>query len=149
MARPVDIAELTPHAGPMLLLDRIVDAGTNHFVSELTVRADGLFDSDGSVPSYIGLEYMAQTIAAFSGYQSKLRGEAAKPGVLLRTRRFNTNVSHFCCGRQLTVSVDREVQGESGLASFECRIEGCGINQTARLSVYEPPDAEKFMRGET
>jgi len=149
MIESLDISELTPHATPMLLLDSYLDAGDDYLVSQLTVRDDDLFDEDGSVPAYLGLEYMAQTIAAFSGYQAHLRGDAVKLGFLLGTRRFNTNVSRMPCGENLTVTVNRAVQGESGLAAFECSVIGGGIEQTATLSVYEPADTQDYLQGKS
>lgn len=149
MFESLNIAELTPHAGPMLLLDGVLDASEDHLVSELTVRADGLFDTLESVPAYLGLEYMAQTIAAFSGYQARQRGKETKPGFLLGTRRFNTNVSRFPCGTKVSVSVNRVVHGESGMAAFECSVKGSGIEQFATLSVYEPPNAGEYLRGKS
>lgn len=147
MAESTDISQFTPHEAPMLLLDRVIEAGRDYFVCEATVRADSLFDTQGYVPSYVGLEYMAQTIAAFSGYESSLHGESPKPGFLLGTRRFKTNVGRFSCGEKLSVSVHRQVQGASGLAAFDCVVLGDEIRQEATLTVFEPSDAQEFVRG--
>ena len=148
MLESLNISELTPHVAPMLLLDGLVDANSDYLVSELSVRCDGLFDQDGSVPAYLGLEFMAQTIAAYSGYQARLRGASVKPGFLLGTRRFNTNVGCLPCGEKLIVTVNRAVHGESGVAAFECTVSGNGVEQSATLAVYEPPDAKAFLRGD-
>lgn len=132
------ICELVPHAGPMLLLDRVLEVGDDYLVSEVVVRKDGLFDEAGRVAAFLGLEYMAQTISAFSGWQARQQGERVKVGYLLGTRRFTTNVGDFACGDVLRVTARRVVQDSVGMAAFDCMVEGELAMQSATLSVYEP-----------
>lgn len=140
-----DIAELVPHAGPMLLLQRLLESGDDYVVCEVRVRSDGLFDSDGCVPAWLGIEYMAQTIAAFSGVQARKDQEPAKLGFLLGSRRFETNVQDFACGDILRVTARRLVHGSSGMGAFECEVQGECAEQSATLSVYQPPDASDIV----
>ncbi|MCB1691033.1 MAG: hypothetical protein KDI33_21230 [Halioglobus sp.] len=135
------IEELVPHAAPMLLLDRVIESGEDYLVAELTVRLDGMFDDEGFVPALVGIEYMAQSIAAFSGLRSRVAGEPAKLGFLLGTRRFESNVHIYTAGDILRVCVTQIVYGDSGMAAFECKVEGHEVLQTAILTVYEPSDA--------
>lgn len=132
------VGELVPHAGPMLLLDRVLEAGEGYLVSQVVVREDGLFDEDGRVAAFLGLEYMAQTVSAFSGWQARLRGDRVKVGYLLGTRRFTTNVGEFACGDVLRVTARKVVQDSVGMAAFDCTVEGDAAMQSATLSVYEP-----------
>lgn len=134
------IAELVPHAAPMLLLDRIVESGDDYLITELTVRADGLFDIEGSVPAFLGLEYMAQSIAAFSGLRSYRSGEPIKMGFLLGTRRYESNVHNYPTGDILRVTAKEIVYGDTGMAAFECKVQGPQVLQTAVLTVFEPAD---------
>ena len=60
------IRELLVHRPPMLLLDEVVDYGHDHLVARLTVAADGVFVSGGSVPALLCFEYMVQAIAAIA-----------------------------------------------------------------------------------
>ena len=77
-----DIAELVPHSGAMILLDRIVGAEPGALRSEVTVRNDGIFsDDDGVVSATGGIEYMAQTIAAYAGLRSLASGGCVRPGL--------------------------------------------------------------------
>tara|TARA_R110002072_G_scaffold302958_1_gene490366 strand:- start:5250 stop:5693 length:444 start_codon:yes stop_codon:yes gene_type:complete len=139
------IAELVPHAGPMLLLHRLLECGDEHVVCEVLVRSDGLFDSAGRVPAWLGIEYMAQAVAAFSGMQAHSAQESVKLGVLLGTRRFETNVQDFACGDVLRVTARRLIHSSSGMGAFECEVQGDCAQQSARLSVYQPPDASDFV----
>lgn len=139
------IAELVSHAGPMLLLERLLEDGDDYVVCEVLVRSDGLFDSGGRVPAWLGIEYMAQTVAAFSGLQARRDQELVKLGYLLGSRRFETNVQHFACGDVLRVTARRLVHDRSGMGAFECEVQGDRAQQSATLSVYQPPDASDFV----
>lgn len=131
------IAELIPHTGPMILLDRVTAFDEDSLSAELVVRA-GLFGDDKAVPAWAGIEYMAQTIAAYAGMKARLAGEPIRLGYLLGTRRYSGNVAEFKVGTLLTVRVDKIMQDEK-LGAFECRIAGEGIEISANLNVYQPP----------
>ena len=134
----IDIAELIPHTGKMVLLDRIVSCGNNALSAELVVRDDGFLGNDKTVPAWVGIEYMAQTIAACAGIMAKQAGEPVKLGFLLGTRRYDSNVAEFKVGSTLTVYVEKIIQND-GLGAFECRIQGVGVEVCANLNVYQPP----------
>ena len=145
MPQPPPVAELVPHAGPMLLLHRLLEWGDDYVICEVRVRSDGLFDTAGHVPGWLGLEYMAQTVAAFSGIQARKDQEDVKIGFLLGSRRFETNVQHFDCGEVLRVTAKRLINGKSGMGAFACEVLGERAQQSATLSVYQPPDASDFI----
>ncbi len=138
------IADVVPHRGDLSLLDRIVSAGADELVCELTVRDDGLFDEAGSVSAMLGIEYMAQAVSAFSGLQRA--GRDIKIGLLLGTRKFQTNVSSFPCGTSLRVTVHPLVQGKDSVVVFDCAVEGPGIKQSARVKAYEPEDFAAYLK---
>jgi len=129
----------------MLLLQRLLDSGDDYVVCEVRVRKDGLFDSDGRVPAWLGIEYMAQTVAVFSGLQARRDHELVKMGFLLGSRRFETNVQDFACGDVLRVTARRLVHGSSGMGAFECQVQGEHAQQTAVLSVYQPSDINNYI----
>lgn len=139
--------ELVPHSGDMALLDEVVGVGEEILTATVRVREDGIFDRDGRVPAYVGIEYMAQAVAAFSGYWAKQVGEEVRLGFLLGTRKFLSNIDSFRCGDQLTVDVERLLQAENGMATFECRISGEGVEQSARLNVFQPENIEEYLKG--
>ncbi|WP_116367608.1 3-hydroxylacyl-ACP dehydratase [Parahaliea mediterranea] len=141
-----DIARLLPHERPMVLLDRLLAGGDEGITCEASPRDDGLFDDgDGTVPAYLGLEYMAQAVAAYSGLRAHREGRSPRLGFLLGSRHFRSNVTRLPCGQPLQVSAQQLVQSASGMASFECRVEGHNIVQSARLSVYEPADPARYL----
>jgi predicted hotdog family 3-hydroxylacyl-ACP dehydratase len=131
------IAELIPHTGSMILLDRVIAFDDNSLSAELVVR-NGLFGDGRTVPSWVGIEYMAQTIGAYAGMKARLAGEPIRLGFLLGTRRYSGNAAEFKVGTALTVHVEKIMQDDR-LGAFECRILGEGIEISANLNVYQPP----------
>ena len=134
----IDIAELVPHSGKMVLLDRIISCDDNSLSAELVVRDDGLLGNDKTVPAWVGIEYMAQAVAAYAGIMAKQAGEPIKLGFLLGTRRYNSNIAEFRVGSTITVRVEKILQNNN-LGAFECRIQGGDVAVSANLNVYQPP----------
>ena len=140
-----DIRTLVPHAGRMVLLDRVVSAGAEDLCAEVRIHKDSLFCLDGAVGSWVGLEYMAQAIGAYAGYTARLRGEPVKLGYLLGTRCYECTRPSFSAGTLLRIHVKRLLQSENGLASFECRIDAeNGQLASANLAVYQPTGEANF-----
>lgn len=143
------IATLLPHSGGMRLLDRLLAVTDESAIAALTVRNDDLFSlPGGEVPVWIGLEYMAQTIAAWSGYRCRLQGKPIRAGLLLGTRRFDAEVAGFACGTPVTVGVQRVFEGVGEMCVFDCVIEAPRPVAWARLNVLLPPDLDPFLKGE-
>ena len=133
-----DISSLVPHAGPMVLLDRVVSVDAENLCAEVTIGPDSLFCGSDGVGAWVGIEYMAQAIAAHAGYAARLRGEPVKIGFLLGSRRYECSRPIYTVGMLLRVHVKRVLQSENGLASFECRIDDeNGQIASANLSVFQ------------
>jgi predicted hotdog family 3-hydroxylacyl-ACP dehydratase len=129
-----------PHRGEMSLLDRVERVDEHEVVAWVTVPADGLFVAEGGVPAWVGIEYMAQAVAAWSGARARAGGGSPRIGFLLGSRRYEARVPLFGAGWPLRVVAHCELVGDNGLGMFDCRIEHAGaILATARLSVFEPP----------
>ncbi|MBX8520028.1 hotdog family protein [Pseudomonas cichorii] len=140
------LAELIPHAADMILIDQVLSFDEEQIQTRVTVRPDGLFSQpDGSLPAWLGVELMAQSVAAYAGCQARLKGEPAQLGFLLGSRKFECNVGHFPAGSELTIHATRSLQDESGMGVFECNLTGPDIQAFARLSVYCPPNAAQYL----
>ena len=72
------------HREPMLFLDRLTAIGPEFAECEWEVRKDFALVVPGrGVPSYAGIEYMAQCVAVHSGARAHVRGEEPPVGLLL------------------------------------------------------------------
>jgi predicted hotdog family 3-hydroxylacyl-ACP dehydratase len=143
-----DIRSLIPQSGAMVLLDRVIAVDEESLCAEVRIRPDSLFCAADGVGAWVGLEYMAQTIAAFAGYTAYLRAEAVKPGFLLGARRYQCTLPMFSPGSLLRIYVRRLLQSDNGLGSFQCRIEHEKQEvATATLTVFQPADAAGFLKG--
>ncbi|TWC41409.1 putative hotdog family 3-hydroxylacyl-ACP dehydratase [Pseudomonas sp. SJZ079] len=141
------IAELLPHAGDMILLDEVLRYGDEDVETRLTVRPGGLFNqADGSLPAWVGIELMAQSIAAYAGCHARQAGEPVALGFLLGTRNFQCNVERFPAGVELRISALRSLQDDNGMGVFECHLHGPNIHAEARLNVFRPPQVERYLQ---
>ena len=128
-----------PHRGPLSLLDTVDHCDEHGIEALVRVPADGLFNGDDGVPAWVGIEYMAQAVAAWSGARSRAAGGSPKIGYLLGSRRYEAAVAAFEVGAVLRVFARCELMGDNGLGMFDCRIERDGrVLASGRLSVFEP-----------
>jgi predicted hotdog family 3-hydroxylacyl-ACP dehydratase len=140
------LAELLPHAGDMILIDQVLAFDEEQIHTRLTVAPGGLFNrANGDMPAWVGIELMAQTIAAYAGCLARRRGEPVALGFLLGSRKFECNVEHFPAGSQLTLHALRSLQDDNGMGVFECRLTGPGIEAFARLNVFCPPEPAHYL----
>jgi predicted hotdog family 3-hydroxylacyl-ACP dehydratase len=144
----LDIRSLIPHAGPMVLLDRVISVDEDSLCAEVSIRSNTLFCGPDGVGAWVGIEYMAQAIAAWAGYTAQLRGEPVKLGFLLGTRLYESSRPIFVLGSVLRVHVQRLFQNENGLGSFECFIDNEeGRVASATVTVFQPPNVDDFLQG--
>ncbi len=142
------ISEIVPHAGNMSLLDTAVEGDQESLVAEAVIRDGNLFYNAASAGTgaWIGIEYMAQTVAAWAGWQARLRGGEPRVGYLLGTRRYHCSRSTFRAGEILRVEVHRQFQADNGLGQFECHITIGGEQvASAALTLFEPAGGETIL----
>lgn len=141
------IKDLLPHAPPMILLDEMVEVDERGCACRITIREDNpLFHRDG-LPSYAGLEFMAQTIGALSGYRAIRQGLPVKLGFLLGTPYLRSSIKVFSTGQTLRIRIDH-AWGERELLRFACRIHDeltRDLLQEAEVNVYRPANLDEFI----
>jgi predicted hotdog family 3-hydroxylacyl-ACP dehydratase len=143
------IDAVLPHSDPMILLDELISYNEDGGQCGVTISPQAPFYNaeTQTVASYIGTEYMAQSIAAYAGALALDNGDAVKIGFLIGTRKYQTYVSEFKLGQTLRVSVTKLYQEESGLSVFDCRIEdGSELLAEAKLNVFQPHDPVQFIK---
>lgn len=142
------ITEVLPHRGGMLLLEALLRYDSEGLTASATPDAAAWYaDADGNMPAYIGIELMAQAVAAWVGLTARQAGQPVKQGVLLGTRRYQPACAAFAAGRPLRVSASPVYRDESGMGSFLCRID-CGEDRLAEatVNVFEPEDFALFLQ---
>jgi predicted hotdog family 3-hydroxylacyl-ACP dehydratase len=142
----IPVEALVPHRSGMLLIDRVLSDDGDTTRAHATVREDGLFVREGFLPSYVGIELMAQTIAVWGGLRQREKNEPMRLGFLLGTRRFESTVDGFPTGAELEVEAHFEIVSELGLAVFSCRIFHQAVAcVTASINVFQPPDIGRYL----
>ena len=141
------LAALLPHAGDMILIDQVLSFDEEQIHTRLTVKPGGLFNRpDGSLPAWVGIELMAQSIAAYAGCQARQAGLPVELGFLLGTRKFECNVERFPAGAELRIRALRSLQDDNGMGVFECHLDGPDIHAEARLNVFRPPEVARYLQ---
>ena len=149
MRVPVEfaMADLVPHAGRMRLLDTAIDGDAESLRARVEIRVDSLFFNGLGVGAWVGIEYMAQAVAAWAGWRARLAGGMPKVGFLLGSRRFECSRGQFLLGEVLVVEAHRQFQADNGLSHFECTLAIAGQQvASAALTVFEPDDVSQFLK---
>jgi predicted hotdog family 3-hydroxylacyl-ACP dehydratase len=135
------LTEILPHAPPMVLLDRVLSYSTDFVACEVEITPRSPFvDRAGmpaGVPAIVGMEYMAQCVAAFAGLAGRGKGETPRIGFLLGSRDLRFEVDVFPLGARLTVEA-RRTWGENDLGSFACSVKrDTDVLVHGTLTVYQ------------
>ena len=149
--RQIPVEQLLPHAGDMVLLDRILDYGEDFAVSQVKVSPDSRFYEStlNGIHSSIGLEWMAQTIAAVAGIHALQDGKPVQVGFLLGSRRYAPSKPVFENQSEYVVRAKQLYHEDNGLGAFECTIsEGDQLIAESKLNVFAPDNADQFLKGE-
>jgi len=157
------VVTLLPHGGAMVLLDRLLAIDDDSVCAEVTIRCASVFYDQvtAGVGAWVGIEYMAQAIAAHAGHAALKRGEPAGIGFLLGARRYQAQHPLFPVGSVLHIHARRALQGANGLMTFDCRIDivdsvdivehgdavlaTASTAATATVAVFKPLDAGVFL----
>ena len=133
---PLD--SVLPQTGAMRLLSRIVShARDGDTVCTVDPSGSELFrEPNGSVPSWVALEYMAQCVAAHGVLLDGL--SAPRPGLLVGVKSLVLHVDEFAPDESLVVSA-RIIQRIGRLASLSCELRSGGeLLAEGTLSVFIP-----------
>jgi predicted hotdog family 3-hydroxylacyl-ACP dehydratase len=147
MKKNFRILDVVPHQTPMSLLDTVESYSDKTLVSSVTIKEDSLFYEELGVPTWVGLEYMGQSIAAFGGVEARNEGRPVKIGFLVSSRRYESPQSHFKLGSKLIVFVEKVINNPYGLSVFNCSITWSDFIIQANLNVFLPDKVEEFLEG--
>jgi predicted hotdog family 3-hydroxylacyl-ACP dehydratase len=148
IAQPIEA--IIPHRGTMLLIDAVTAFSDETLSARATVRADAWYaDADGAMPAWIGIELMAQAIAAHVALCAMRGGGRARPGVLLGSRSYKALQPAFASGgAPLTIRVTELLRSEEGHGAYECTLHQDEVLcAEAVIKVFQPPDFQSFIEG--
>ena len=139
-----------PHEHPMILIDEVIAYGDDYSVAKVTPALGKPFaDDKGNVPVWVGMEYMAQTIGAYSGILAQHSGQPVRVGLLLGTRSYDTDITEFKNGETYYVSIQKQYE-DDGLSAFECTIhlsQDTASDSIARATIntFQPENVDEFL----
>lgn len=138
MLENIEMTRLIPHREPLILLDKVISSDAEGIECQVEITPKSFLCEDGRVPAYAGMEYIAQSIAAFSGVTNLDSGKDPEIGFLLGVRKFQSTIPYFKLGDVLTVK-SNVVFFEGSLGSFSGSIEVEGKTViTTNLSTFRP-----------
>jgi len=140
MHESFDLHSVVPHAGPALLLSRVLRHEADETACLVEIAGQRLFrDADGSVPSWFALEYMAQCIAVHAGLASAA-DDPPRIAFLASVRGLALHCERFASEAVLTVAARRLRGGNQGLTTFACRLEAQdgALLAEGRISCFAP-----------
>ncbi|WP_305844721.1 hotdog family protein [Photobacterium leiognathi] len=132
--------QLLPHEAPMILVDELIDVGEKHIHCRVVICPDCLFfdPKTQSVPGYVGIEFMAQTVAGWSGYHAWKKGDDSPIGFLLGCRRYHSELSVFKEHEILDIHAE-QIMENNGMAVFDCKIMvNDNIVASSQLNAFVP-----------
>ncbi|MBK8793651.1 MAG: 3-hydroxylacyl-ACP dehydratase [Holophaga sp.] len=137
---PLIPEDLVVHRRPMLLLDTIQDVSEARCIARVEVDPGAWYaDAQGAMPGWFGIELMAQTVSAYSGYQKRLQGQEPRVGFLLGSLKYELPQQAFPGGQTLEVEAKLHFLDETGLSAFRCEIRHQGHRVAcAMLKTFEP-----------
>lgn len=142
MSNYPQIETLVPHADPMIFIDEAIDIADESIHCRVKISSKNLFfdHERKAIPSYVGIELMAQSISAWSGYHAYLSGLPSPVGFLLGSRRYKVSVEQFNENDTLDIYAV-QVMENNGMAVFSGRIEHKGDEiAQCQLNVYVPTE---------
>ena len=144
LSLPCDIAPYLPHRHGMCLLDTLLEVGDEHLHAATTPRQDNLFARADGVPGWVGLEWLAQAVAAWAGVQAVAKGGTPHIGFLLGTRRYQCQTQHFAFDQLIRIEVELDFRADNGLGAFRGRlVDNQGqLLATSTINVFQPQSQE-------
>lgn len=147
------VESLLPHEAPMILIDKLihVDTSTVHcqvFISEHSPFYD---QQQEHVGAWVGIEYMAQTVAAWSGFQAFSNNQPPPIGFLLGTRCYKVDCDSFNKGQILDIYAEQMMESE-GMSAFSCQIKSNNqLLAEAQLNAFSPnkEQLQTMLKGTT
>lgn len=127
-----------PHRDQLVLIDEVIEVSAQNACAKVLISEDTLFCENGKVPAWVGIEYMAQTMAVYSGGLAQENSDPVSIAFLLGARKYESSVSHYNIGETLIINVEPQMIHDQ-ISSFDCDIEiNSKVVATAKLTAFKP-----------
>jgi predicted hotdog family 3-hydroxylacyl-ACP dehydratase len=118
-----EIEALMPHRGVVVLLDRVLRHAADETEARVSIgKQRWLKREDGSVASWLAVEYMAQCVAAHEGLLALAEGRPPPQGFLVGVTALRVEVAEFEADAELRVRSGR-LRGSPSLGALSHRCE--------------------------
>lgn len=127
----------------MRLVDRVIAYEHHTITTQTILEADCIFAEPLGVPGWVGIELMAQTVAAHGALDA---GGKIQDGLLLGAREYLCHVPYFPLATLLTISATPDFAGVGDFGLYRCEI--TAGNQSiaeARLKVFRTDNLATFL----
>lgn len=137
-----------PHDAGMALIENISDIAEGYIECSVKTASSYLFrDENDKIPSWTGIEYMAQTIAAYAGWMDRKDGKPVSVGFLLGSRNLTLQTDFF---EDETIYIQANlIFRNEELGSFKCLIlseDKKSILAEAVVNVFQPENIDQFIK---
>ena len=142
------IESIVPHDHPMILINELIEYDEFKGLCKVVINNKSNFfcKQNQAVPSYVALEYMAQTIAAYANANRLDQNLDMTIGFLVSSRKFKVFVPQFELNSELTIEVEQLYLENGGLAAFDCKVEQNGaLVAQAKINIFQPNDPNSFL----
>ncbi|XQW84892.1 3-hydroxylacyl-ACP dehydratase [Thalassotalea piscium] len=143
------VKDVIPHRDPMILISGLSYYDDRRACCWVDINEESPFYDHQikGVPSYVGIEYMAQSVAAYAGANALDQQHEIRIGFLLGARKMTIQERSFSCGTRLIVDVEELYREESGLSVFGCTISHLDrVVVEAKVNVFQPSKPQEFIK---
>lgn len=144
-----DISVYLPHGPPMRLVERLVSETPQTTVTEAQITEDNVFFDPalGGVPSWVGLEYLAQTAAVWLGLDCQRHNRSVQPAFLVSSRSYEAEQPAFALGETLRISISPDlVDGSLVVFSGHIHDQQGELLVEAMFAAYQPEDPDAYLK---
>ena len=152
MIEKENLLSILPHRGKMLLLSKINNYNLKEGIIETEYHVTDkciFYDSEISgIPTWVGFEFIAQSIAAFAGIRDSLNSSGTslpKIGFILAVSKVQIDLPFFKSGSIITIKA-KEMENMAPVYVFEGEIYLDGKKALkGRLTVMEVDDQQAIL----
>jgi predicted hotdog family 3-hydroxylacyl-ACP dehydratase len=130
----------------MILIDHLDWAENGEFQTRVTPLPTSCLATESGIPNWAGLEYMAQSVAAYSGNMALSHSGKVKEGFLLGTREVIFHCEAYPFYEELRIQ-GKVVVNSNEMGVFDCNIlnPSNDVLANCKLNVFQPEDPRTFL----